>query len=116
MNKDKISMPHVFFECGGKQKTFDLELEKINLNHRVNNDFLNPKYREYITYLKKFFKSDDPKVLMKRAFKSKVVPVFCDVTNSIFLIDSKSGNTIKKINSNNLIAKKLLKIAKELIS
>ncbi len=114
MNKNKVSMPWItgISCCGdGENKTFDLELEKINLNTRVNNE-MTDKYQHYVSYLKKFFHSDDPKVLVKRAWQSKVVPIFCDKTNSIFLVDSKTGKEIKKVSANKVIACEIESIAK----
>lgn len=113
MNKiiDRIAMPWITTDCcGGKSRTFDLELEKINLDSRVNN-VMTDKYQHYVSYLKKFFHSDDPKVLVQRAWKSHVVPIFCDVTNSIFLVDSASGKAIKKVSANQIIVSELEDVA-----
>jgi hypothetical protein len=96
--------------CGGKKRTFDLELEKINLDYRVDNSFTD-KYQHYVSYLKKFFHSDDPKVLVKRAWQSHVLPIFCDITNSIFLVDSFSGKEIRKVTAREVIASELEDVA-----
>lgn len=92
----KQATPWIKTQCGGEPKFVDLELEKFNSTDREKTK-VTPKYMEYVDYVKKFFKSDNPRELVHKAWKSKVLPVWCENTQSILLVDADSGEPIKKV-------------------
>ena len=95
-------------DCGGKSEVIDLEFEKFDGEER-NMEHHSPKYKKYIEFVKRFFHTDNPKELVYKGWHSKLIPVFCDRTDTIELVDSKTGEPVK------MVAKELLKIARLLL-
>ena len=114
------STPWVHTECSGSPQNIDLELEKFDSDEREK-VHVTPAYRKYVEYVKKFFHSDDPRELVQRAWKSKILPIFCERTQSIILIDAISGDPVETVSASDIkiddkvVANELMKIASLLI-
>lgn len=102
--------------CGTKSEVVDLELEKFDTDKRSTVHVLTKKYWDYVSYVKKFFHTDDPDELVKRAWRSEVLPVWCEKDQTISLVDSNSGEAIDSV-IGSVIASELktaLKLIKQL--
>lgn len=99
--------PWIKTDCGGTSENIDLEFEKFNTDKR-NTPHHSIKYKRYVEFVKKFFHTDDPKQLVYKGWHSDVLPVFCERTDSIELVNSKTGEKIKRIAT----ATELMRVAK----
>lgn len=106
----RTATPWIKTECGGTPETIDLEFEKFNIEQR-NTPHHSIKYKKYVEFVKKFFHTDDPKQLVFKGWHSDVLPVFCERTDSIELVDSKTGETIKRIAT----ATELIRVARLIV-
>lgn len=92
MCKHKESMPwysDIYFKCCNKIVNVDMHLEWLKLDKFPT---------KYFNALKRYFKTEDPKEILHKAFfnKNKTL-LYCDKCDKVWLTDLKDGRTIKKI-------------------
>jgi hypothetical protein len=84
-------------DCGGEQCTIDLELEKFNSIRRENVK-VTPAYKnKYLPFVEQYFGTDDPVQLVLKAWKARIIPVWCEEEQIIYLVDSNTGKTMKRV-------------------
>jgi len=96
----KTSVPHLdHVECGRKRLPLDMYIELYGTGRLP---------RKYEQVLEEYFKTTDKREMLRKALRSKVVPVMCP-NKTVELVEFETGDMMKKV------AKELVGIASDIL-
>jgi len=89
----KTSVPHLdHVECGHKRVLVDMYVELYGTGKLP---------RKYEVVLEEYFKTTDKREMLRKALRSKVVPVMCP-NKTVELVDVDTGDMMKKFDKEHL--------------